>query len=118
MTPRVAIVGSRDYPGFEAVRAYVRELPAGTVVITGGARGVDRTAQETALGCGLVTVVVYPAWQRRDGSYDRGAGLARNRVIAELCSRMVAFWDGKSRGTEHAIACARELGRPVEIIAP
>jgi predicted Rossmann fold nucleotide-binding protein DprA/Smf involved in DNA uptake len=42
---RVAIIGSRDYPDLERVRAYVRRLPTGTVFISGGARGVDSAAE-------------------------------------------------------------------------
>ena len=52
---RVAVVGSRGYPDRAAVAAYVQALAEGTVVVSGGARGVDRWAADAAAECGLET---------------------------------------------------------------
>ena len=62
----VAIVGSRDYPHPEHVWSYVATLPADTVVVSGGARGVDSWAAAAATHHGL-QVRVYPADWRRYG---------------------------------------------------
>lgn len=35
--------------------------------------------------------------------YGRGAGMIRNSEMVKLCSKGVAFWDGKSKGTEDTI---------------
>lgn len=115
MSERVAIVGSREYVGEEAVSRYVESLPIDTVVISGGARGVDTFAAVAAEARGMLVVVAKigrPMWARLGGS----AGPCRNAVIAELCTRMVAFWDGSSSGTAHAIGCAKKLGKPVDVI--
>lgn len=110
---RVAVVGSRDYPDLGAVRRYVRTLAPGTLVVSGGARGVDRTAEEEARACGLPEPVIHkPEWGRY-GSLR--APRERNKLIARGCDMMVAFWDGKSTGTQHALECARALGKPVEV---
>jgi predicted Rossmann fold nucleotide-binding protein DprA/Smf involved in DNA uptake len=45
---RVAVVGSRRRSDREAVEACVSELAHGTVVISGGASGPDRWAEEAA----------------------------------------------------------------------
>jgi len=108
---RVAIVGSRDYAHLGAVIRYVWALPGDAVVVSGGARGVDRVAAQTARARGLETEV-YPA----DWTQGRGAGLARNSAIVRRCDRLVAFWDGTSRGTADAIRKARLAGKPVEVI--
>ena len=50
---RVAIIGSRNYPDLLEVCRYVRLLPAGTVVVSGGAIGVDQAAANAARGFGL-----------------------------------------------------------------
>lgn len=110
----VAIVGSRDYPDLDAVRELVRSLPEGTTIVSGGARGVDGTAADEAQARGLPVVVYAADWIR----HGRGAGMIRNRSIAEHCDRLVAFWDGQSRGTAHVIECARKLGREVEVRRP
>lgn len=123
MTPqRVAIIGSRPHPGPArihdrndmrrlAVRDYVGNLPAGTVVISGGAQGVDLWAEERALQAGLVVVRCIPPWD----ALGKRAGMVRNAVIVDLCDRLAAFWDGESRGTKNAIEAARKAGKPVEV---
>lgn len=42
---RVAIIGSRRFPYPIVVVDFVRSLPAGTVVVSGGAPGVDSWAE-------------------------------------------------------------------------
>jgi predicted Rossmann fold nucleotide-binding protein DprA/Smf involved in DNA uptake len=44
MAERVAIIGAREHPDLDFVRAYVRTLPTGTTVVSGGAKGVDSAA--------------------------------------------------------------------------
>lgn len=41
----VAIVGSREFPKLMWVATFVAKLKAGTIVVSGGARGVDRAAE-------------------------------------------------------------------------
>jgi hypothetical protein len=111
---RIAIVGSREYPKLDLVRSYVRSLEPGTVVISGGAKGVDSEAEKQARDFGL-EVVVYPAdWNR----YGKTAGFVRNRTIVEDADRVVAFWDGDSRGTINTISLAVKMGKSLEIIGP
>ena len=109
----VAIVGSRAYPHPAEVIAYVKALPPNVIVVTGGAIGVDRLAEGTARKRGLGVLVFEAVWSR-----GQHAGFARNAHIAEGCQRMVAFWDGVSHGTQHAIAQAQNLGKPVDVRRP
>ena len=82
----VAIVGSRDYPHPEHIWSYVATLPADTVVVSGGARGVDSWAAAAATHHGL-QVRVYPAdWNR----YGKSAGYRRNASIISGADR--ALW--------------------------
>lgn len=107
----VAIVGSRDYSNLEAVRAYVQSLPKDTVIVSGGARGVDSVAEQEARKCGL-KVLIFPAeWEK----YGKSAGYRRNVDIVTAADQVVAFWDGESRGTQHSINLARAQGKPLEI---
>jgi predicted Rossmann fold nucleotide-binding protein DprA/Smf involved in DNA uptake len=108
---RLAIVGSRDYPYLEQVRGYVRALSEDTVVVTGGARGVDRVAEAEARQRGLVVDVRRAKWDE----YGRGAGARRNRLLLDASDKVVAFWDGKSPGTIDTIKEA--LHRYLEVEA-
>jgi hypothetical protein len=75
-----------------------------TVVLHGGARGADRIAGEEAEGLGLATRVIRPDW-----GLGRRAGLVRNlAMLDERPDLVLAFHDGRSRGTAHTIA---ESGR-------
>jgi len=111
---RVAIVGSRGYPDEQQVRAYVRALPEGTIVVSGGARGVDSWAEQEARARGLSVVVHYPQW----GTFGRSAGFKRNQLIVESCTRGVAFWDGKSRGTMDTVRKMKRASKPIEVFKP
>lgn len=110
---RVAIVGSRNFGKLHLVREYVMDrLKAGEdVVVSGGARGVDSIAEQAAVDAGI-EVRVFPAqWQL----YGRSAGYRRNVDIVNDADRVVAFWDGSSRGTKHTIDIAHEKGKPTEV---
>jgi predicted Rossmann fold nucleotide-binding protein DprA/Smf involved in DNA uptake len=111
---RVAVVGSREYPIMRMVEAYLMALPDHTIVITGGARGVDREAERVARLRQMMVVVIKPDYLK----HGPRAPLERNRTIAQTCSRMVAFWDGKSSGTAHVVSLAKQLGKPVMLIRP
>lgn len=112
---KIAIVGSRDFPSIPKVYNYVAGLPPDTVVVSGGARGVDAWAAKFARNRGLPEPLIFEAdWVNR----GLGAGKERNHQIVEACDRLVAFWDGSSRGTADTIELARKAGKPVEIIDP
>jgi len=106
---KVAVVGSRALQ-ISDLGAY---LPKETSeVISGGALGVDSCAREYALAHDLKLTEFLPDYPR----YKRKAPLVRNRLIVEAADRVVALWDGKSRGTMHTVGLARQLGRPVDVI--
>lgn len=110
---RVAIVGSRDYPDLIHVRLYVRhEMHAGDVLISGGARGVDATAEAEAKRRGLDVLSIRPNYDL----YGRRAPLVRNEDIVAGCDALVAFWDGKSHGTMHTVNLAKRRGIPIKIV--
>lgn len=110
---KIGIVGSRDYPNLEDIYDFVAGLPPDTVVLSGGARGVDWWAEDAARHCGLTTDI-YPA----DWSQGRGAGFARNQLIVDASDCIVAFWDGHSRGTLDTIRKADAANKGVVVFTP
>lgn len=109
---KIAIVGSRNYPHLERVWEYVQTLPPDTVIISGGARGVDRTAEAAARKRGLPVMIFAAEW----GKYGKAAGMIRNEYIVAVADQIIAFYDGTSRGTANTIDRARKAGKPVEVI--
>ena len=72
-------------------------------IISGGATGAD------ALG----DLKIIPAdWK----TYGRSAGPRRNEQMARIAGTLIAFWDGKSRGTKNMIDTARKLGLRVKVV--
>lgn len=105
---KLAIIGSRSLS--VDVTPY---LPPGvTEILSGGAKGIDRCAEDCARRLGLPLRVFRPDY----GHYGRGATHRRNRQLAEACDSLLALWDGQSRGTQSTVAYARRLGRPVRVV--
>ena len=120
---RVAIVGSRkrtDAATVQAVRDVVALLPAGSVVISGGAAGVDSIAASEAEARGIDVVVHRPDYvgattrfQATQACYDR------NRRIVMDADLVVAFVaSDRKGGTENAIKQAKRAGRRVILVGP
>ncbi len=108
---RIAVVGSREYPRLDEVRQFVREQERTTVIISGGALGVDDAAVKEARRLGMPYEIYLAHWHK----HGRSAGPIRNREIVERADEVVAFWDGKSRGTKNTIDTAKALGKPCRV---
>lgn len=111
---RVGIVGSREFPHLEAVRDFVFSLSPDTVIVSGGARGVDTVAERAALEAGLETVIFHADW----ATHKRSAGYIRNVALVRYVDEVIAFWDGQSRGTAHVITLARHAQKPLIVVQP
>ena len=111
---RVAIVGSRSWVGMISIVDFVKSLPRNMIVVTGGAPGADSMAESAAMSAGLTVVVCKANWQK----WGRQAGPIRNIAIVEIADVIVAFWDGKSPGTQDTINKAKRAGKRVEICRP
>ena len=83
-----------------------------TMIITGGARGVDSLAHQWAKEKSLNTDVHYAQWD----TYGKAAGAIRNRRMLEEEPDVVIAFPGGT-GTEHMITIARQAGVPVFIIS-
>lgn len=95
------------------IDAFIEEYGTPDVIIEGGARGVDRMAYYYAKDNGI-PVKVFPAdWNK----YGRAAGPIRNSEMAKYGTHLLAFWDGKSRGTKNMIETAKKHGLIVTIIS-
>lgn len=108
---KIAIVGSRSYPRLNEVAEYVRALPPDTVIVSGGARGVDTVAEMTALYRNMKVEIYYADWK----TYGKSAGFIRNDQIVKAADKVVAFHFQNSAGTAHAIRLAQKYGKELEV---
>ena len=105
---KVAVIGSRSIFAAD-IGLYISD---GDEIVSGGAIGIDACAAEYAKKNGLKMTVFLPQYER----YGRAAPIVRNKKIVEYADKIVAFWDGKSKGTLSVIKYAEKMGKPCEII--
>jgi hypothetical protein len=60
---------------------------------------------------GLELIVFRPDYKR----YGRGAPIVRNKQIVQESDLVLAFWDGKSRGTKSSIDFAKNAGKKLKL---
>lgn len=81
-------------------------------IVSGMARGADALGHLFAKTNG-VRVYEFPAnWDK----YRKRAGFIRNQDMGNFSDGLLAFWDGKSRGTAHMVDYMNQLQKPVHII--
>lgn len=112
---RLAIIGSRSFKDYYKLCIEVnklRETEEITTIISGGANGADYLGKKYSIDYYL-GYKEYPAeWDK----YGKSAGFRRNVDIVNDSDIILAFWDGKSRGTKHSIDLATKSGKKVIII--
>ena len=113
---RVLVCGSRGWTNRALINyklSWFLEPDSHVVVVHGAARGADTIAAEEAEKLGF-EVEEHPAEWHEHG---RGAGVLRNEEMARSgADACLAFWDGKSKGTEDMIRRCRAHKIPVTII--
>lgn len=82
-----------------------------TEVVSGNAKGVDRSGEDWAKTNNVPVKIFKPEW--RNG---KGAGLERNEEMGRYADALIAFWDGKSTGTKHMITFAKRRGLKVHVV--
>lgn len=106
---KVAVIGSRNLT-IDNIGDY---LPKETTeIVSGGAKGIDTSAREYALANSIKLTEFLPNYAK----YKRGAPLKRNVQIVEYSDVVIAFWDGKSKGTKFVIDNCNKMGKEVTVI--
>lgn len=109
---KVAIVGSRGFTDYNLLCEVMPGLDVSvSQIISGGARGADSLAEKYATD-NDIPVLVFPA----DWDLGKNAGFVRNQLIVDACDVLVAFWDGKSKGTLDSISKGRRKNKNVIVI--
>ena len=104
----VAVIGSRSKTVYDLEKYLPTET---TEIVIGGAIGIDRCAEEYARNAGISLKLFLPDYQR----HSKAAPLVRNEEIVRYADIVLAFWDGKSRGTIHVIKLCRKLNKPYHV---
>ena len=93
---KIAIIGSRNLIVNDLER-YIPEYA--TEIVSGGAMGIDTCAERYAKNKGINFTKFLPDYE----NHGRQAPILRNIYIIDYSDEVIAFWDGKSKGTKFVI---------------
>lgn len=111
---KVIIAGSRTFNDYEflcekcnTAFTYLNEVE----IVSGTTNGADKLGEKYANDNGY-QIKHFPAnWDL----YGKSAGYKRNEEMAKYSDALIAFWDGKSKGTKHMIDLAKQYNLKVKI---
>lgn len=106
---KLLIAGSRTIENFDLTPYVARET---TLIICGGAVGVDCIAECFADRHKISKLVIYPDYK----SYGRRAPLKRNEEMVAIADEVLVIWDGKSKGSEYTINLAKKAGKRLTVV--
>jgi hypothetical protein len=116
---RIIIAGSRSFNDYDYLKEYCTNVimtnfydhKLSPEIISGHASGADMLGEKFANEFGY-KLTIFPAdWDK----YGKSAGYRRNVLMAEYAKRdphhsiLVAFWDGKSKGTLNMLSVAEQF---------
>ena len=114
---KVIIAGCRDFNDYELLKEKCDDFlqdenKEDVVIISGHASGADALGERYAQERGF-QLETYPADRKAHG---RAAGSIRNARMASAANALIAFWDGKSRGTKNMIEIATKHNLKVAVV--
>jgi len=115
----IIIAGGRDFLDLDKAKSeffkYVEERGlkiSDVTIVSGKARGADTCGANIALEY-KINLIQKPAdWD----TWGKSAGYRRNTEMADISHGLLAFWDGKSKGTKHMIDIATKANLIVEVV--
>lgn len=111
---KIIIAGSRDFNDFDKLCKacdYLLKNKKDIEIVSGDARGADRLGEKYAEKRSF-KITKFPAdWDK----FGKSAGYIRNKEMAKYSDALIAFWNKKSKGTEHMINLAKEHGLIIRI---
>jgi len=108
---KYAVIGSRTFDDYNLLEETLSDLYI-TELISGGAKGADALAEQYANKNGLLCTVFHANWKE----YGRAAGPIRNSEIINAADKIVAFWDGQSKGTADSIKKVQRTNKEITIV--
>ena len=110
---KLIVAGSRTFTDYQLLcHTLAPDRHRITQVITGGAQGADQLGYRWAWKHAVRHQCFRADWER----FGKSAGVRRNYQMAQAGDMLLAFWDGRSAGTQHMISCMQQLGKPVVVI--
>ena len=111
MERKIVVGGCRNYNDYEAFKSHLDEIIKNKndeiTIISGHCSGVDLMGERYAEENGFKIAIFLPEWEK----YGRAAGPIRNEKMVNAADLVIAFWDGKSKGTKSLIKYAEKQNK-------
>lgn len=108
---KTLITGSREIKDIDFVFNILnKEIKKEDILIHGGALGVDLSAEVWCQKNKVKSIIIRPIFQDKKEYY-----LYRNAEMVGMCDKVIAIWNGVSRGTEFTIKYAQARKKLVSI---
>jgi hypothetical protein len=106
---KLIICGTRYFSDYSLLKAkcdyyLINKRVEGIAVISGCAKGADKLGEQYARKNGFEIIYCPAHWDH----LGKSAGYLRNQEMAKIADGVIAFWDGKSKGTQHMITIAKD----------
>jgi len=112
---KVIIAGGRDFKDYNhlcEICDHMLQNKDDIEVVSGTAMGADQLGEKYSKERGY-SLKEFPAdWEE----FGKAAGHIRNRQMGDYADALIAFWDGKSKGTKGMIEYARTKDLQVAVI--
>lgn len=113
----IIICGSRGFDDYKRFQVEMDEFlhlrdKESVILVSGGARGADSMAKTYARKYDYKFEEVLPDWE----GLGKKAGMVRNIQMLEVADTVIAFWDGRSKGTAHMIKESMKRNIPLVVI--
>lgn len=113
----IIIAGGRDFNDYELLKQKLNNIISNLnkndiTIISGLAKGADSLGLKYAEENNIKTIKCPANWDK----YGKSAGYKRNEDMANIANALIAFWDGKSKGTKHMIEIAKKRDIKIRII--
>ena len=118
---KIIIAGSRTFSNYNLLKKECNKFIQHCInnldnrcfeIISGNARGADKLGEKYAKEHNYTCSVKPADWNK----YGKRAGYLRNADMAQEANALIAFWDGKSKGTNHMIQLAKKANLNVKVI--
>lgn len=113
----LGVVGSRTFSDRDLIFAWLdrihKDLGPFDKLVTGDAQGADLIAESWGKKNNINVKICYADWT----NLGNKASYLRNISVIDNSDLVIAFWDGDSKGTAHAIRVTRMVNKPLLVIS-
>lgn len=116
---KLIVAGGREFNNYGLLAAQITDMAVhgslrakAVSIVSGMARGADALGAQFAKENNVKLYAMPADWDK----YGKRAGFMRNSDMGNFADGLLAFWDGKSKGTAHMIDYMKQLNKPVHVV--